>query len=106
MTVSAGSAADEEKARREAVGVLERVRDEGGPSSAEVEGPAAAGGAAWVVKRGGGLRGNGGGLISDLWPRGAVSVTVSIWISRWVVGDGPVLLQARVRLIGTVVIAL
>ena len=52
VTVSAGSAADEEKARREAVGVLERVRDEGGPSSAEVEGPAAAGGAAWVVKRG------------------------------------------------------
>ena len=53
-----------------------------------------------------GLRGNGVGLISDLWPRGAVSVTVSIWISRWIVGDGPVLLQARVRLIGTVVIVL
>ena len=29
---------------------------------------------------GGGLRGNGVGLISDLWPRGAVSVTVSIFI--------------------------
>ena len=53
-----------------------------------------------------GLRGNGVGLISDLWPCGAVSVTVSIWISRWVVGDGPVLLQARVRLIGTVVVVL
>ena len=51
-----------------------------------------------------GLRGIGVGLIFNLWPRGAVSVTVSIWISRWVVGDGPVLLQARVRLIGTVVV--